>query len=127
MDRIETIDTNVFPAFQASVVFLTFSTNLATCQIDHVLTFIFLEHTSQYFSIIVTLSPTSKQASMVARLPHVEQCFNFFSFGPCTKGFSEIRDFVIYFQLPMSAIIKDTPITAPPIIKNFVLLLVIVP
>ena len=76
---------------------------------------------------MVTPSPTSKQASMVARLPHVEQCFNFFSLGPCTKGFSEIRDFTIYyFKLPTSAIIKDTAIIAAPITKNLVLLLVIV-
>jgi hypothetical protein len=67
---------------------------------DH-LSFIFFEHTSQYFSTMVTPSPTSKQASRVARLPHVEQYFSFLSLGPCTKGFSEIRDFIIYsFQTP---------------------------
>jgi len=60
------------------------------------LNFIFFEHTSQYFSTMVTPSPTSKQASRVARLPHVEQYFGFFSLGLCTKGFSEIRDFTIY-------------------------------
>jgi hypothetical protein len=66
---------------------------------DHALDFIFFEHTSQYFSIMVTPSPTSKQASVVARLPHVEQCFNFFSLGPWTKGFREISDLTIYYSL----------------------------
>jgi hypothetical protein len=65
---------------------------------DHVLYAIFLEHASQYFSIMVTLSPTSKWASSVARLPHVEQYFGFFSLGLCTKGLSAIRDFTTRFS-----------------------------
>jgi len=75
---------------------------------------------------MVTPSPTSKQASRAARLPHVEQYFGFFSLGLCTKGFSEIRDFTIYFKLPMSAIIKDAAMIPAPTTKNLVLLLVIV-
>ncbi len=75
---------------------------------------------------MVTPSPTSKQASRVARLPHVEQYFGFFSLGLCTKGFSEIRDFtIIHFKLPMSAIIKDAAMIPAPITKNLVLLLII--
>jgi hypothetical protein len=73
----------------------------------------------------VTLSPTSKQASTVARLAHVAQYFSFFSLGPCTKGFSEISDFIIHSKLPMNAIIRDAAIIAAPITKNLVLLLVI--
>jgi hypothetical protein len=74
---------------------------------DHALDFIPFEHASQYFSIMVTLSPTSKQASTVARLAHVAQYFSFFCLGLCTKGFSEIRDSVIHFKLPINAITKN--------------------
>jgi hypothetical protein len=59
---------------------------------------IFFEHGSQYFSIIVTPSPTSNQASKVARLPQVEQYFGFFSLELFTYGFSANKDLSVFIR-----------------------------
>jgi hypothetical protein len=84
-----------------------------------------MAHVSQYFSTIVMFSPTSKQASCVAKFAQVIQYFNFFSLIVVTKGLRVSKNFAIslhFVSLPMNAIFNDVAIIADESIKNVGLL-----
>ncbi len=112
----------MFAAGLTAVVLFSFAAVLTG---DHDLESSFSAHAPQYFSIIVTPLPTSKCASTVARLPHVEQYFSFFSFGPGMNGFLLIRDFTIGpHSMPAGRVkIPDKPIMAATIMKLLVLII----
>lgn len=85
----------------------------------------FSEHLLQYFSITIISSPTSKQASCVAKPSQVMQLLIFLFTPKLTNGFSDIKNFAIYFhfvRLPTSAINRDAAIIDPAISKNLLLL-----
>ncbi len=70
-------------------------------KVDHALVYdTFFEHLSQYFSIVVMPSPTSKLASTVARFSQVMQYFGFLLAGLFANGFSFNRYFVILHPSP---------------------------
>lgn len=78
-------------------------------------------HLSQYFSIIVTFSPTSKQASWVAGFSHVMQYRNFFALAVLTKGLRDRKNFLIpvqFLNVLMSAAACDEAIIAAEITKH---------
>jgi hypothetical protein len=84
-----------------------------------------MAHVPQYFSTIVTFSPTSKQASCVAKFAQVIQYFNFFSLIVVTKGLRVSKNFAIslhFVSLPMNTIFNDVAIIADEGTKNLVLL-----
>ena len=71
------------------------------------------------------MSPTSKCASSVAKLPHVEQYFGFFSLGLCTRGLTAIRDFTTVFHwLLIKATAGDMAIVTPATIRNLLLFVI---
>jgi hypothetical protein len=97
MNFVKARDAKVFLADLTAMVLLGFFAHLAGHHSYHDPRTIFFEHASQYFSTILTWSPKSKMASIVARLPHVEQYFSLLALGLTTKGWSVIRDFTISY------------------------------
>jgi hypothetical protein len=99
MDRVKARNAKSLFAILAGMILFAFFAQFTGYQAYHRWDEIFCEHASQYFSIIVTSSPTSKRASIVAKLPHVEQYFCFLLFGLDTNGLSAVSDLTTWVHV----------------------------